>query len=142
MTPFLISFIADRTERKWQIACGAALVAAAGLSFAAQSTAVGWIACGLLVTVGNNVTGYATHTYRSELFPTRVRARGIGLVYSIDRIAAAFNSYLIGAVLVWGGPTAVLISIAAASLVAIGIVGLFGPRTRGIGADQVGSAPL
>jgi putative MFS transporter len=71
-----------------------------------------------------------------------VRARGIGLVYSIDRIAAAFNSYLIGAVLVWGGPTAVLISIAAASLVAIGIVGLFGPRTRGIGADQVGSAPL
>ena len=137
VTPFLISFIADRSERKWQIVWGAALVAAAGLSFAAQSTAVGWITCGLLVTVGNNVTGYATHTYRSELFPTRLRARGIGLVYSIDRIAAAFNSYLIGAVLVGGGPTAVLISISAACLVAIGVVGLFGPRTRGIGADQI-----
>jgi putative MFS transporter len=150
VTPFLVSFIADRSERKWQIVAGAALVATAGLAFAAQSSVVGWLTCGLLITVGNNVTSFATHTYRSELFRTGVRARGIGLVYSIDRIVAAFNSYLIGFILVAGGPTAVLVSIATACLVAMVVVGSFGPRTRGVGADEVptesahqlGRAPL
>jgi putative MFS transporter len=139
LTPFLVSFIADRSERKWQIVCGAAIVAVAGLSFAAQGSVAGWITCGLLVTIGNNITSYATHTYRSELFPTNVRARGIGLVYSIDRIAAAFNSYLIGFILLEGGATAVLVTISAACLVAIVTVASFGPRTRGVAADYVPS---
>src|SRR5882757_2232540 len=62
LTPLLVSFIADRSERKWQIVWGAAVVAAAGLAFAAQSSVVGWITCGLLITMGNNITSYATHT--------------------------------------------------------------------------------
>ena len=135
--PFLFSFIADRFERKWQICAGAALTAVAGLLFVQQTQVAGWLACSLVITVGNNLAGYSSHTYRSELFPTSLRARGIGLVYSIDRLAAAFNSYLIGFILIQAGVSGVLTFISAVSVVAILVIALFGPRTRGLATEAI-----
>jgi putative MFS transporter len=137
LAPFLFSFFADRIERKWQIIVGSSLIVVAGLLFAAQTAIAGWIICGFLVTLGSVLTSYGTHTYRSELFPTSVRARGIGFVYSIDRLTAAFNSYLIGFILVTGGVSVVLGFIAGASLFAIIVVALFGPRTRGLALEAI-----
>jgi MFS transporter, putative metabolite:H+ symporter len=137
LAPVGFSWFADRIERKWQIVIGAAITVVAGLLFTLQTAAAGWIACGLVITIANNLASYATHTYRSELFPTAVRARGIGLVYSIDRLVAAFNSYLIGFILVRVGVSGVLVFIAAAMVVAIIVVGLYGPRTRGLGTDAI-----
>ena len=137
LLPFLFSFTADRFERKWQICAGAALTAVAGLLFVAQTRAAGLLACGLAVTVGNNLAGYSSHTYRSELFPTGIRARGIGLVYSIDRLAAAFNSYLIGFILVRAGVSGVLTFISAVSVVAMFVIAFFGPLTRGLATEAI-----
>lgn len=137
LAPFLFSFFADKVERKWQVLTGAAVTAAAGLLFVAQTGVVGWIACSLVITLGNNLTSYGTHTYRSELFPTRVRARGIGFVYSIDRLTAAFNSYLIGFILVHAGVSGVLIFIAGASAVAMLVIALFGPLTLGLATEAI-----
>jgi putative MFS transporter len=137
LVPFFFSSFADRFERKWQILAGAGVTAAAGLLFIAQTAAAGWIACSLVIAVGSNLAGYSSHTYRSELFPTSVRARGIGLVYSIDRLTAAFNSYLIGFILVQAGVFGVLTFIAGVSVVAICVVALFGPRTRGLATEAI-----
>jgi putative MFS transporter len=137
VTPFVFSFVADRFERKWQILSGAALTFVAGLLFAQQSTATGWLICGLLITMGSNLASYTAHTYRSELFPTGVRARGIGFVYSIDRLVAAFNSYLIGFILVRSGVSGVLVFIAGASVVTMSVVAVFGPRTRGLATEAI-----
>jgi MFS transporter, putative metabolite:H+ symporter len=137
LVPFVVSFLADRFERKWQIFSGAAVVVVAGLLFAAQSTAAGWLLCGLALTLGNNICSYATHTYRSELFPTGVRARGIGVVYSVDRLAAACSSFLIGVVLLRGGVTGVLVFISTVAALAMAVVGFFGPRTRGLAPEAI-----
>jgi len=137
LAPAVFSFFADQVERKWQVIAGAGITAAAGLAFVGQTQVAGWIICSLLITVGNNLTAYATHTYRSELFPTSLRARGIGFVYSIDRLVAAFSSYLVGFVLVQAGVQGVLAFIAAASVFAIILVALFGPRTRGLATEAI-----
>jgi putative MFS transporter len=137
LAPFLFSFFADRFERKSQILVGAGVTAVAGLLFVAQTGAAGWIACGLIVALGNLLSGYSSHTYRSELFPTSVRARGIGLVYSIDRLVAAFNSYVIGFILVRAGVPGVLFFISAVCVVAMCVVALFGPRTRGLATEAI-----
>jgi putative MFS transporter len=137
LAPYLFSFFADRFERKSQILAGAAVTAVAGLLFVAQTRPTGWIACGLVVTLGSLLSGYSTHTYRSELFPTSLRARGIGLVYSIDRLVAAFNSYLIGFILVQAGVSGVLVFISAVCVVAMCVVALFGPRTRGLATEAI-----
>src|SRR5450631_512106 len=73
LVPFLFSFFADRIERKWQIVLGTGITVAAGLLFAVQTTVPGWIIFGFIITVANNLAGYSSHTYRSELFPTSVR---------------------------------------------------------------------
>jgi MFS transporter, putative metabolite:H+ symporter len=137
LAPFLFSFFADRVERKWQVLTGAGVTAAAGLLFVGQTGVVGWIVCSLVITLGNNLTSYGTHTYRSELFPTSLRARGIGFVYSIDRLTAAFNSYLIGFILVHAGVSGVLIFIAGASVVAMLVIALFGPLTLGLATEAI-----
>jgi MFS transporter, putative metabolite:H+ symporter len=137
LAPYSFSWFADRIERKWQIVIGAGITVVAGLLFSVQTAAAGWIACALLITIANNLASYAIHTYRSELFPTALRARGIGLVYSIDRLVAAFNSYLIGFILVQAGVTGVLVFISGAMVVAILVIGVFGPRTLGLAAEAI-----
>ena len=135
LAPLLFSLFADRLERKWQIVLGAAITAAAGLAFVAQRAALGWIVCGLVISVAANLLSYGLHTYRSELFPTRLRGRAIGMVYSVDRLSAALNSYIIGFLLVTFGVAGVLVGVTAAAVVSLTIIALFGPRTRGLTAD-------
>ena len=137
LTPLAMSFVADRFERKWQIVAGSCLVVVCGLAFAMQASALGWISFGLLVAVGNNLQSYAMHTYRSELFPTGVRGRAIGVIYASDRLVAAFNSYLIAFILIRGGPTSVLVFLVVISLPQIGLIALIGPRTRGLSSEEV-----
>ena len=129
LAPLVFSRWADAFERKTQLICGSLITMAAGLAFAVQGSAAGWLATGLLLTVGNNLSSYAAHTYRSELFPSGLRARAIGLVYSIDRLTAAFSSYLIGFLFVRGGVDWVLGCIVGFSWLSIVVIGLFGPRT-------------
>ncbi len=138
VAPLLFSYIADRSERKWQIVTGAAIVAIAGLLFARQTTAAGWLTFGLLLTIGNNLASYGTHTYRSELFPTSLRARGIGLVYSIERLVTAFNGYIVGFLLLRAGVRGVFVFLVAASLLNMLTVGIFGPRTSNASLHEIG----
>jgi len=70
-------------------------------------------------------------------YSRRACARGIGFVYSIDRLVAAFSSYLVGFVLVQAGVQGVLAFIAAASVFAMILVALFGPRTRGLATEAI-----
>ena len=129
LAPLAFSLFADRLDRKWQVVIGAAVIAVAGLAFTVQSTAAGWIACGLIISVAANLLSYGLHIYRSELFPTRLRGRAIGLVYSVDRLSAAFNSYLVGFLLVSFGVAGVLAGITAAAVISLLVVGVFGPRS-------------
>ncbi len=139
LAPLAFFFFADRFERKWQLVAGAIVSVAAGLAFSRQHTAAGWIAFGLVVSIGFHLSSYALHTYRSELFPTAIRARAIGLVYSFDRITTAFNSYMIGFFLVTFGVRGVMLFICSASVVDILSVALFGPKTKGLSSEQVGT---
>ncbi len=141
LSPFAFSFFADRLERKWQIAAGGVIVIIAGLLFSVQTVVAGWLVFGLMITLGNNLSSYGAHTYRSELFPTSLRARGIGLVYSIDRLMAAFNSYVIGFILVTWGVNGVMVYIVGACAVAIATVLLFGPRTLRLSTDAIENDP-
>jgi putative MFS transporter len=52
-------------------------------------------------------------------------------------LAAAFNSYLIGFILVQAGVSGVLTFISAVSVVAIFVIALFGPRTRGLATEAI-----
>ncbi len=129
--PALALSFADRIERKWLIVFAAFGIAAAGLAFAAQRTIPGLVACGVVLTLANNILSFSFHAYQSELYPTRVRARAVGFVYSWSRLSAVFVSFLIAALLNFGGVPSVFVFIAGAMLVVMIAIGVFGPATGG-----------
>jgi putative MFS transporter len=125
--PLVGVVFADRFERKWQIAWAAAGIAVFGLLFAQQSTAAGVIACGLLITLCNNWMSFSFHAYQAELYPTRIRARAVGFVYSWSRFSAIFSGFIIAFFLGNYGTLGVFSFIAGAMAVVFVVIGGFGP---------------
>jgi putative MFS transporter len=125
--PLVGIVFADRFERKWQIAWAAFGIAVFGLLFAWQSTAPGVIVCGLLITLCNNWMSFSFHAYQAELYPTRIRARAVGFVYSWSRFSAIFSGFIIAFLLGHYGTIGVFGFIAGAMAVVFVVIGGFGP---------------
>jgi putative MFS transporter len=127
--PLLGIWIADKMERKWQIVSAGVGIGIFMLFFAKQTDPAWIIAFGVLVTLFNNWISFVFHGFQAEQYPTRIRARAIGFVYSWSRVSAALAGLLIGFFLHEGGTMGVALFIGAAMLVMIVAVGVFGPRT-------------
>jgi putative MFS transporter len=135
--PLIGSFFADAVERRAQIVGGLACMGAAMAAFAYASSPPLLIALGIVFTLAANIMSYAYHGYQAELYPTRIRARAVGFVYSWSRLAAAFAGLIIGFLLATGGVTAVAVFIAGAMLVGIATIWLLGPATKGLALEQL-----
>ncbi len=131
IAPLLAASFADRFERKW-IICGAAVaIGALGMAFSQLTAPAALILCGVLITAANMTMSYAYHAYQTEIFPTAVRARAAGLVYSMSRVSATFSGFIVAYVLLHAGVSGVFGLITAAMVVVIVAIAVFGPNVRG-----------
>jgi putative MFS transporter len=137
LSPLLGTLLADKLERKWQIVLAATFIAVFGLAFSQQNTAVLLILLGVLVTLSNNWMSFAYHGYQAELFPTRIRSRAVGFVYSWSRLSAALAGLIIGYLLQSFGVSAVFIFIAFSMVMVVLSIGVFGPATRGLTLEEI-----
>ncbi len=135
--PLIGSLFADSVERKTQIVGGLAGMAAAMAAIAYATSPPVLIALGIAFTLAANVMSYAYHGYQAELYPTRIRSRAVGFVYSWSRLAAAFAGLIVGFLLATGGVTAVAVFIGGAMLVGIGAISWLGPATNGVALEQL-----
>lgn len=135
--PLLCTAIADRFERKHQIAAAAVGTASFGLAFAVARQPWLLIGLGVAITLSNNLLSYAYHAYQAELFPTRIRARAVGFVYSWSRLSTVFSSFIIAGLLGAFGSGGVFAFIALAMAVVVVSVGVFGPRTTRSGLESL-----
>jgi MFS transporter, putative metabolite:H+ symporter len=138
--PLLGTLIADRMERKWQVCAAAIGIGVFGMLFANAGSPLPLIVLGVLVTLCNNWMSFSFHGYQSELFPTRIRSRAVGFVYSWSRLSAALSGLVVAYLLNIGGVTAVFTFIAFAMVVVVVSIGAFGPRTRGLALEAISSA--
>jgi putative MFS transporter len=138
--PLLGTLFADRMERKWQVCGGAVGIAVFGMLFANANEAVLLIVLGVLVTLCNNWMSYSFHNYQSELFPTRIRSRAIGFVYSWSRLSAALSGLIVAYLLNLGGVIAVFGFIAFSMSIVVISIGGFGPRTKGLALEAISHA--
>lgn len=134
--PIIGLLIADRIERKTAIVAMAGANIVCGLLFSQSSNAMFLIAMGVGLTLSSNIMSYSFHAYQTELFPTSIRARAVGFVYSWSRFSAIFTSFIIAAVLKGFGTTGVFVFIAGAMLVVMAAIGLMGPRTRDMALEK------
>ena len=135
--PLLAMSFADRIERKWQLVGAAICVACFGMLFSYQTTVPLLILFGVLITLSNNVMSYSFHSYQTELFPTRVRARAVGFTYAFSRISTVFASFIISFFLQEAGTKGVFGLIAFAMLMVVLSIGILGPRTANLELEQI-----
>jgi putative MFS transporter len=135
--PLLGTLFADHVERKTQIVLGLVTMGLSMLAFARVNAPLALIALGVVFTLSANIMSYAYHSYQAELYPTRIRARAVGFVYSWSRIAAAFAGLAIGYFLDLGGALAVATFVAIAMVVGIVAIGVFGPSTKGVALEHI-----
>jgi len=135
--PLLGRAFADKIERKWQIAGMAALIAVFGLLFSAQTTALGVVFFGVLITLSSNWFSFAFHAYQSELYPTRIRAQAVGFVYSWSRFGAIVSSFVIAFFLRLYGNLGVFVLIALGMMVVVLVIGGWGPRTNLLRLEEI-----
>jgi MFS transporter, putative metabolite:H+ symporter len=135
--PVIWSTIAERFERKWLVVAAAGGTGVLGLAFSAMSAPLTLIALGVAINFSNNLLSFSYHAYQAELYPTRVRATAVGFVYSWSRLSTVFSSYVIAWLLGVAGAPGAFGFIAAAMLVVVISVSIFGPPTRGRSLEEI-----
>ena len=135
--PLVGALIGDRVERKHIIVGCAATAAACGMVFANTREPALLILMGMCFTVAQNSLSFAYHAYQTELFPTRLRAKAVGFVYSWSRISTIFNAFIIAFILQRGGVPGVFAFIGAAMVVVMIAIGVFGPRTARRSLEEI-----
>jgi putative MFS transporter len=137
--PLISMLFVDKIERKWMIAGSAGLMAILGIFFAHQTEILLVVGVGLLMTLISNCMTFSYRTYQAELFPTRIRGRAIGFVYSMSRISAMFSGFMIAFCLRDFGVNGVFALIAGSMVVVVFVISVFGPRTKGRQLEAVSS---
>jgi putative MFS transporter len=92
---------------------------------------------GVAVTLSNNVMSFTYHAYQAELYPTRIRALGVGFVYSFSRLSVVFSAFVIAFTLNRFGVDGVFWLIAGSMAVVMGSIAALGPKTRNRALEDI-----
>jgi putative MFS transporter len=135
--PALSLLYADKVQRKWLIVVPALCVIVFGLLFGQVKDAALLIVLGVLISLAGQTISVAYHVYQTELFPTAVRCRANGFVYSASRVGAMLSGFLIAWLLRNYGVPGVFAGITACMLVVAISIGVFGPKTTGLRLEEI-----
>ncbi len=137
VSPFLIMGFADHLERKWHACASCLAIAVFGIWFASATSAGALILLGACLAMSTQWLSYALHSYQSELYPTRIRARGIGFVYSWSRLSGILTPFFVAFFLRSFGATGVFAFVAVCMAIVIVSVAALGPRTRRLQLEAI-----
>lgn len=135
--PAVFFYFADKVERKWSLVGSAGAIAVFGLLFANQTGSAGLIVFGFCMNLSLTIMTYSFQTYQSELYPTEIRARAIGFVYSWSRLSAIFSGFLVSFFLRDFGANGVFYMISGCMAFVMFLIGVMGPATKGLALEDI-----
>ncbi|MEU6573461.1 MFS transporter [Streptomyces sp. NPDC046805] len=130
----------DRVERRTALTVIYSVSAALLLVFALVNSYPVLVAAGLLMVLASQAAGACGYTYLPEMFPTRLRALGVGIGNGAGRLAVVAGSFLIAFILGRFGDKAVFGCLVGAAVLAALVMGMFGERTRGRSLESLSDA--
>lgn len=134
---FSIMGFADRLERKWHVCGSCFAIAVFGIWFGNVTSTPALIVLGVCLAVSTQWLSYALHNYQAELYPTRIRARGVGFVYSWSRLSGILTPFFVAFFLRDFGVPGVFAFVAASMAVVIISVASLGPRTSKLELEAI-----
>ena len=124
-------------ENKWQIVLSCLVTVIFGSLFALQNNPLWLILCGFFITWSNAWLTYSYHSYQSEIFPDphpRPRRRFLLLLQpAVDGVQQHHYRHYLAVRRLAG----VIAFIVASMLIVMLVIGLFGPKTRGIDLENI-----
>ncbi|HTV88355.1 MAG TPA: MFS transporter [Stellaceae bacterium] len=135
--PFINMLFADQIERKWQVCLSCLSIAVFGILFGFQTTPFALIVLGTLLSMSTGWLAYSLHNYQSELYPTRIRARAVGFVYSWSRLSGILVGFMVAFFLRNFGVVGVFVFVASCMAVVILSVAAMGPRTNRLELEAI-----
>ncbi|MFJ8794365.1 MFS transporter [Streptomyces sp. NPDC102462] len=127
----------DRIERKWLIACYAGGATLSALGVALVDDPVALLVCAAFMAAFTNGSAAVYYAYTAELYPTSVRATGMGAASAVGRVGAIAAPIAIGYLYTAVGFTNVFLVLVAALAVAVVVIAAFGERTAGRSLEQL-----
>jgi len=134
--PVLGLLTTERFQRRSALVALPLLMAAIGFLFPLAESGLEIVGVGAAITIFSYWFSAVLHAYQAELFPTRLRATGVGFTYSLSRLSAAFSSVLIGALLSHG-VMAVFVFTGAAMVLCALLVAALGPETNAVVLEEL-----
>jgi putative MFS transporter len=132
--------IVDKVGRKPLLMSATVLAACSGLAYAqltaSQPTALivaGFLEVMLLQVCASTIFG----AYLPELFPTEIRATGVGFSIACGRVAAAHSPYGVLIILGYAEPKYVFVTFAAILLALTALVALAGPEAKQRSLEEI-----
>jgi putative MFS transporter len=115
----------------------AAVNVVCGLLFSQARETVLLVSLGVCLVLAGNIISYSYHAYQAELFPTSIRARAVGFVYSWSRLSAMFSAFVIAGCLREFGVNGVFAFISSAMVIVMLAIGTLGPKTRDVALEDI-----
>jgi putative MFS transporter len=135
--PLVIMSFADRMERKWHVCASCISIAVFGMGFGFVTTTAALLILGACLAMATSWLSFALHNYQAELYPTRIRARGVGFVYSWSRLSGILTPFFIAFFLRQFGVSGVFAFVAICMAVVVISVAALGPRTRMLEVEAI-----
>lgn len=133
------TFTLDRLGRKPVLAAALGLAAVGTIELAVARTEAAFVLGGGALAGGVLASWPVILAYAGELYPTRIRATATGWGSAAGRGAGIVTPLMLAALMhTWnGGRTQALAIVAAALVLAVGIVLVFGEETAGRGLEEI-----
>lgn len=132
-----IMLFADRLERRLHCAASCLFIAVFGLMFANVESPAALIVVGACLSASTQWLAYALHNYQAELYPTRIRARAVGFVYSWSRLSGILTPFFVAFFLRNWGAVGVFAFVAFCMALCILMVMTLGPRTTTLQLEAI-----
>lgn len=129
--PLICVATTEMLERKRALVVLASSMAVSGLAFPFAQTGLQIVLTGAALTLFSYWFSAVLHAYQAELFPTRIRATGVGFTYSVSRLSVILSTPLIN-VLLAHSVLAVFVFMAAAMFGVALVIGVLGPKTNAV----------
>ncbi|MFF2089634.1 MFS transporter [Paenibacillus sp. NPDC058174] len=134
---FTAAYFIEKYGRKFVLVTYLTMTAVSAIWFGMASSEAMLVTAGISLSFFNLGAWGAMYAYTPELYPTSVRATGVGFAAAFGRVGGVIGPYLVG-VLVTAGVslTAVFVVFFIAILIGAATVLLFAPETKGIDPDR------
>lgn len=124
------AFLADRTGRKKVILFGFLAVAILGVAYAYETTTIGILINGFLLTVTLYIlVATVVSIYTNELFETSHRFRGAGIANGISKLLNVLMPTVVAFIITAASPSFLYYGIAAIAIIAAIVIQVWGPET-------------